>query len=137
MTPAETLLARLDKVRTRPAGKFLAQYEACCPAHADKSPSLGIAVADDGRLVINCLAGCQPDDVMTAIGLELKDLFPPQDNYKPFWRDKSTKRSSDMSLDEWVVFTGEQNIKNGKRLSDADKARLLQAKIRLKKRDAA
>lgn len=53
---------------------FMAQ----CPAHEDHNPSLGV---DDGgdKVVLRCYAGCHTDDVVAALGLELKDLFDPGD----------------------------------------------------------
>lgn len=47
-----------------------------CPAHDDKHPSLSIIEVDDGKVLINCHAGCHAADVVATIGLELKDLFP-------------------------------------------------------------
>ena len=49
---------------------------ACCPAHEDRSPSLSITEAQDGKTLIRCHAGCQAVDIVGAVGLELKDLFP-------------------------------------------------------------
>ena len=130
MTPAELLLSRLDKVRSKPAGKYRAQWDACCPAHPDKNPSLGIAEADDGRILVNCLAGCPIDDVVTAIGLELKDLYPKPDNYRPFWQDKFPHRKKDPTPEEMFVALGDAHIRAGVRLSEAEKAKLVQAKLR-------
>src|SRR5215218_1055458 len=46
-----------------------------CPAHDDhNNPSLSIK-ADNGRLLLHCFAGCQPEDVVSEMGLEMKDLF--------------------------------------------------------------
>jgi len=46
-----------------------------CPAHDDhNSPSLSIK-ADNGRLLLYCFAGCQPEDVISEIGLKMNDLF--------------------------------------------------------------
>ena len=33
-------------------------WQARCPAHADRSPSLSIGVGSDGRILLHCLAGC-------------------------------------------------------------------------------
>ena len=63
------MLSRLEKV-TGGKGKWMA----CCPAHQDKSPSLAISEADD-KVLIHCFAGCTIEDVTTAIGLNLSDLF--------------------------------------------------------------
>jgi hypothetical protein len=35
-------------------------------------------VADDGRLLLHCLAGCPPEAVLAALDLTLADLFPPR-----------------------------------------------------------
>ena len=46
-----------------------------CPAHDDhNNPSLSIK-ADNGRLLLHCFAGCQPEDVLSEIGLKMNDLF--------------------------------------------------------------
>lgn len=47
-----------------------------CPAHDDRSPSLSITEGDDGRVLLKCHTGCEPDDVVKALGLTLADLFP-------------------------------------------------------------
>jgi hypothetical protein len=49
---------------------FLAQ----CPAHEDRNPSLGVDDAGD-KVMLRCYAGCHTDEVVKALGLELKDLF--------------------------------------------------------------
>lgn len=67
----DIFLSRLKKVRKN--GK---DYIACCPAHDDRSPSLTIAEKDDGRILLHCFAGCAADEVVGAVGLELKDLMP-------------------------------------------------------------
>lgn len=43
------------------------QWSACCPAHPDTSPSLRIGAGDDGRPVVNCLAGCDYLEVRAAL----------------------------------------------------------------------
>jgi hypothetical protein len=46
-----------------------------CPAHDDRNnPSLSIK-ADNDRLLLHCFAGCQPEDIVSGIGLEMKNLF--------------------------------------------------------------
>jgi hypothetical protein len=66
------LLDRLELVRESSEGAWLAR----CPAHTDKRPSLSIREVRDGTLLIHCFAGCDTGAVLTAIGLELRDLFP-------------------------------------------------------------
>lgn len=71
----DNLLSRLDKVKRTGDGK----YQACCPAHADRSPSLTIRELDDGRILLHCFGGCDVRDVLAAIGLTFDDLFPPRE----------------------------------------------------------
>ncbi|MFC1956323.1 hypothetical protein ACFLWZ_07425 [Chloroflexota bacterium] len=49
-------------------------YMALCPAHADTSPSLSIT-EKDGRILVHCFAGCQHEEIVKSLGLEVKDLF--------------------------------------------------------------
>jgi hypothetical protein len=46
-----------------------------CPAHDDRNnPSLSLK-AENGRLLLHCFAECQPHDIVTKVGLQIKDLF--------------------------------------------------------------
>lgn len=67
----DDFLSLLDKVRKR--GQ---KWQACCPAHEDRQPSLSVSQGDDGRILLKCFAGCTPHEIVDAMGLELKDLFP-------------------------------------------------------------
>lgn len=48
-----------------------------CPAHADSNPSLSIGARTSGEpgVVVHCMAGCQTEDVLAALGLTTGDLF--------------------------------------------------------------
>jgi hypothetical protein len=50
-----------------------------CPAHEDKRASLSVSAGKDGRALVKCHAGCKTADVLAAIGLEEKDLFPERE----------------------------------------------------------
>ena len=73
MDPLEAVLTRLDKLV-----KSGDSWSARCPAHDDNSPTLSVSEGDDGRVLIHCQAGCQLDSVVEALGLTVKDLFPPK-----------------------------------------------------------
>jgi DNA-binding transcriptional ArsR family regulator len=46
-----------------------------CPAHDDRSnPSLSLK-EENGKLLLHCFAGCHPEDIVSKLGLEMKDLF--------------------------------------------------------------
>jgi DNA primase len=74
MTPVEKLILRLDKVKGRNGS-----WTARCPAHADKGPSLAVREGDDGRVLLHCFAGCETANVLGAIGMDMTDLFPPDE----------------------------------------------------------
>lgn len=52
------------------------QYMARCPAHDDKKASLSISTGEDGRILLNCHAGCTVREIVAAMGLKESDLFP-------------------------------------------------------------
>jgi hypothetical protein len=72
MSAAAKLLDRLDRLKQTAPACWLAR----CPAHEDHSPSLSIRALDDGRLLLHCFAGCGTDEVLAALGLQLRDLYP-------------------------------------------------------------
>jgi hypothetical protein len=46
-----------------------------CPAHDDRnSPSLSLK-AENGKLLLHCFAGCQPEDIVSKVGLGMQELF--------------------------------------------------------------
>jgi hypothetical protein len=67
---ADSLLIRLEKVRPNGANK----WQACCPAHDDKTPSLAIKDVGD-RVLLHCFGGCSVEDICAAIGIGVHDLF--------------------------------------------------------------
>jgi hypothetical protein len=69
--PIDRVLSRLRGVKETENG-----WDALCPAHDDQNPSLGVAVADDGTVLLKCRSqGCGADAICKAIGLKLADLF--------------------------------------------------------------
>jgi hypothetical protein len=66
----DELLARLDRVKRAGDG-----WMARCPAHEDGTPSLSITEGDDGRVLLKCHAGCATEEIVSALGLSLSDLF--------------------------------------------------------------
>jgi DNA primase len=62
----EILLSRLSKV-----GKVHRSYLACCPAHAEKTPSLAITELPDGTVSLHCFSGCNKEQVLDALGMDI------------------------------------------------------------------
>lgn len=68
-TAYEQFLSVLEEHGCRKGREF------CCPSHADRHPSLSISEGDDGRVLVKCHAGCEPKEIVAALGLNLSDLF--------------------------------------------------------------
>lgn len=71
---ADLLLSKLDGVKRIGEGRYLAR----CPAHQDKRPSLSVKETPDGVVLLKCWAGCTAAEVVSAVGLDMSDLFPPR-----------------------------------------------------------
>lgn len=69
--PAGRLLALLSDVRANDRG-----WMARCPGHPDSRPSLSIMETAERRVLLNCFAGCRPEQILDAIGLSFGDLRP-------------------------------------------------------------
>lgn len=57
--------------------------KARCPAHKDRTPSLSVCEFDAGVLGLHCFGGCSVHSVVSALGLAMEDLFPPDDARRP------------------------------------------------------
>ena len=77
--PVETVLGHLRDAKRVGDGKWSAR----CPAYDDTHASLGIAEGKDGRALLTCRAGCETADVVRAIGLQMRDLFPSSEPEHP------------------------------------------------------
>lgn len=88
----DKILSRLKKVKQTKNG-----YVALCPAHDDKHPSLSVTEASD-RILIHCFANCRPKDILYALGLEIRDLFPQEGWHKPHFRKTQTRLKQGQAL---------------------------------------
>lgn len=117
----ESILSRLSKVKGRNGS-----WTACCPAHDDKSPSLAIR-EEGGKVLLHCFGGCEVAAVLGALGMEMTDLFPPNEpKYQP--QPKVKFFASDLlrivALEAAIVSIAAHDMSKGKKLPDADLARL-------------
>lgn len=121
---AEALLARLERVRKRAPS----QWSARCPAHDDKGPSLSIKELPDGTVLLKCFAGCEVEDVVRAVGLDVTDLFPPRDHAAgPVKRRRLLPPSQALEIlafEALVVATAAANMARGMQLTAEDLERL-------------
>lgn len=82
--PIKNVLSRLTGVKYTGDGR----YQASCPAHPDKEPSLTVTEGHDGKVLLHCHAGCQLEDILKAMEIEIKDLFPRQEHYNTEFQRK-------------------------------------------------
>ena len=124
----DTLISRLDKVRRTGRGTWIA----CCPAHADKTPSLTIRETDDGKVLLHCFTGCSALEIIDAVGLEMSDLFPPRQHHgKPERRPfPAADVLRALAAEALVVASCGVSMLAG-RFTDADRERLILAVQRI------
>lgn len=118
------LLNQLDKVRPTGHGRYIA----CCPAHSDKNPSLAIR-NDNGTVLLKCFAGCSAFEIVSAVGMQLQDLFPQSDEQrKPI---KSPFPSADvlrcLQREALIITVAAIRIVNGKEIEKSELERAILA----------
>lgn len=73
--PIDRLLGALQHQGLSP--KWNGQTGSCrCPAHDDRTPSLGFGVFTDGGVWVKCHSGCARSAVLGSLGLDPSDLQP-------------------------------------------------------------
>ena len=136
----EKLLPRLKGVRHVGDGKVVA----ICPAHQDKTPSLSVLIKPE-KALLHCFAGCATADVLDAIGLTFSDLYaddPDRAAYSSATANGGKKfqrqfKVDPLEEDKTVVRIAQQWMREGRRLSLYDQARLDLALSRLDKAGVA
>lgn len=68
---ADHVLSKLKNVKEMNGG-----WQALCPAHDDRNPSLSVSLGNNGAVVLHCHAGCECQDVLKALELTFADLSP-------------------------------------------------------------
>jgi hypothetical protein len=112
---AAELGSRLD---ARRVGR---EWHAFCPVHHGESRSLHFRDGDAGGVVLICRAGCQTQDVLTALGLSWRDISPdsPREPVPEIVRAARHAASSSISRNLpasvrqqplTLIFTGEDHL---------------------------
>lgn len=68
----DNLVSRLSKAKNTGSDSWIA----CCPSHDDKSPSMTVREAEEGKILIHCFAGCEINDILASVGLTIQDVMP-------------------------------------------------------------
>lgn len=76
------------------AGK---RWSCKCPvirmhAHGDRTRSLSVWESEDGWVCLKCFAGCSRDEILTATGLQIRDLALNGFAYNPEWEQRRRER---------------------------------------------
>ncbi|QQP85468.1 virulence-associated protein E [Entomomonas asaccharolytica] len=135
--PIDKVLDKLDKVKAKkPTKDGLNQWQALCPSHADKSPSLTITECTDNTVLLKCWSGCTANEIVNAIGLQLKDLFKyepthKQGNSSPSFKKLPSKQA--IAHERLIIQIAEAQQNKGQLLNKADKQRYQLALQRLKR----
>ena len=95
MTPAEHLVDLLSAKRNG------AGWIAKCPTHEDRQPSLSIHEGADGRVLLKCFAGCTTANLVAAIGLTLRDLFPTRSRSQSAKPAPAKKNNGAVAAFDW------------------------------------
>jgi hypothetical protein len=89
--PFAVVTQRLRRVRRTARGAT-----ASCPGpnhrRGDRTPSLSISEGPDGRVLLHCHAQCPTEEIVRALGLELRDLFPPSGKFPEGFSNSRTRR---------------------------------------------
>lgn len=122
-------LVHLTKVRS--IGRD--RWQACCPAHEDRSPSLSIKLGGDGRLLVHCFAGCTAREVVESVGMGLADLFPDGAfDREAYARQKQAEEAADRAVhDALIVKLARCDIAKGKPLTTSQQQEVAEAVGRL------
>jgi len=134
---AEPLLQRLDGVQAQGKG-----WRARCPSCGGRSRKLSIAECGD-RVLVHCFGGCRTEDVLAAVGLAFRDLFPPR-----HWPDTPEERRqqrralreaswaaalSVLAVEATIVRMASAQVARWQQLTEEDDARLALACERIDK----
>ncbi len=63
------ILSHFERVRRNGSG-----WQALCPAHEDRNPSLSITQSDN-KILLHCHAGCAVEAICAAASIEMRELF--------------------------------------------------------------
>lgn len=122
------LLGRLEDVSE---GNGLARAK--CPVHGGRSRPLAMRL-DAEKILVRCHAECSTAEVLAAIGLELHDLYPEREHdphrVKNPWPAHELLRS--VAYEATVVAVAAAAVNEGRPVSDADRARVMQAAGRIR-----
>ena len=141
--PSERLLPRLDRVRQTGPDQWLASCPGPLHENGDRNPSLSIRQADD-RLLLCCHAGCGNDEIMSALGMALADLFDrplghhkaPLSKYQRRRHGQAAEALKALLHEVRIVYVLAEQMAAGFNLDPAELERLKLAMTRIRNAEA-
>ena len=135
--PIEAVLDRLAQYNVRSNGRD--RWRACCPGHGGTNRSaLSIGISPDDAVLLRCFSGCDVEQVVDALGLDLSDLFPAR---QPPGAGASKPRRIGLltaaqaleliQSDARLIWVAGNNLANEHKLTAADLAHLNSAARRI------
>ena len=113
------ILQRLQNVRGSSG-----LYMATCPAHDDRHASLSIGQGKDGRILLKCQAGCATEEICSALGITMRDLFAEPDGTLPVYDAAPAKKQKEPPSPIIATYDFKDNSGNviAQKLRRADKS---------------
>lgn len=132
--PIDLVLTRLPDAR--PTG--IERWRCACPAHGGTNKStLSIGVGDNGAVLLRCWSGCSIEQITSALGLAVEDLFPPKEVHAgPLKRRRMLTAQQALDLLEseaLIVYVVATDVRRRRSVSEADFERLQVAAARIQK----
>lgn len=135
--PIDLVLARLDGFKLRENGRD--RWRSCCPGHGGSNPSaLSIGVGQDDQVLLRCWQGCDVNQVVSALGLDLSDLWPPKPqtahHSAPIKRRRLLTAGQALDLldqEASLAFLCASDMAKGQALSEETRQRLLKSAARI------
>lgn len=129
------LLDKLDRVKRTGKDHGVASCPTSAHAHGDRHPSLCWRIRDDGALLIYCNAGCTAHEIVSAVGLELSDLFPPRTDQHFAKGERRPFPAADVlraiAFESTLVLIAAADLLAGNPFNETDRARLALACSRI------
>lgn len=133
---ADILLDKLDRVKRTGKDHGVASCPTANHAHGDRHPSMTWRIRDDGALLIYCNAGCSAHEIVSAVGLDMSNLFPPREDGKHFAKgERRPFPAADIlraiAFESTLVLIAAADLLAGHPFNETDRARLALAASRI------
>jgi len=132
---ADILLQHLNRVKRTGKDHGIASCPTANHKHGDRHPSMTWRIRDDGALLIYCAAGCSAYEIVSAVGLEMSDLFPPRTDQHFVKGEKRPFPAADIlraiAFESTLVLIAGADLLAGNPFNETDRTRLALACSRI------